>query len=217
MKRIPELELMDSDDQAISYAQADFSASNNIFLNNLFEQTSINSNTKILDVGCGDGEISIMLFKKTKCQLTAIDGSESMLNQFVLKKEKYNIKSIQIYKKLINGNLFPGAVFDLVINNSVLHHISDVFMFWKNLIRLIEPNGKIILMDLVRPKTNLELQNKLNKYGGSDPILLRDFENSLKAAYTVDEVTAQLKTFNEITFSIKTVSDRHFFATINKR
>ncbi len=217
MKRIPELELMDRDDQAASYAQADFSASNNIFINNLFEQTSINSKTKILDVGCGDGEIPIMLFEKTKCQLTAIDGSENMLNQFIMKKEKYNIKGIQIYKKLINGNLFPSTVFDIVITNSVLHHISDVFMFWKNLIRLIGPTGKIIVMDLVRPKTNLELQKKLEKYGGSDPILLSDFENSLKAAYTIDEVTAQLKTFNEITFTIKTVSDRHFFATINKR
>tara|TARA_B100001063_G_scaffold77076_1_gene71579 strand:- start:1545 stop:2198 length:654 start_codon:yes stop_codon:yes gene_type:complete len=217
VKRIPELELMDRDDQAASYAQADFSASNNIFINNLFEQTSINSKTKILDVGCGDGEIPIMLFEKTKCQLTAIDGSENMLNQFIMKKEKYNIKGIQIYKKLINGNLFPSTVFDIVITNSVLHHISDVFMFWKNLIRLIGPTGKIIVMDLVRPKTNLELQKKLEKYGGSDPILLSDFENSLKAAYTIDEVTAQLKTFNEITFTIKTVSDRHFFATINKR
>jgi hypothetical protein len=72
-------------------------------------------------------------------------------------------------------------------------------------------------MDLVRPKTNLELKEKLIEYGGSDPILLKDFENSLRASYTIDEVTSQLKTFNEITFSIKSVSDRHFFVTINKR
>ena len=217
MRRIPELELMEREDQAVSYAQADFSASNKIFLNNLFEQTSITSKTKILDIGCGDGEIPIILFEKTKCQLTAIDGSENMLKQFILKKEKHNIKDIHIHKKLINTNLFPNTVFDLVINNSVLHHVSDVFMFWENAIRLIGPRGTIILMDLVRPKTNLELQKKLIKYGGSDPILLRDFENSLRAAYTIDEVTAQLKTFNEITFTIKSVSDRHFFATINNR
>jgi 2-polyprenyl-3-methyl-5-hydroxy-6-metoxy-1,4-benzoquinol methylase len=217
VRRIPELELMDREDQAVSYAQADFSASNKIFLNNLFEQTSITNKTKILDIGCGDGEIPIILFEQTKCQLTAIDGSENMLKQFILKKEKHNIKDIQIYKKLINSNLFPDTVFDLVINNSVLHHVSDVFMFWENAIRLIGPKGTIILMDLVRPKTNLDLQKKLIKYGGSDPILLSDFENSLRAAYTIDEVTAQLKTFNEITFTIKSVSDRHFFATINNK
>jgi hypothetical protein len=48
VRRIPELELMEREDQAVSYAQADFSASNKIFLNNLFEQTSITSKTKIL-------------------------------------------------------------------------------------------------------------------------------------------------------------------------
>ena len=217
MRRIPEKELMDRDDQATSYAQADFSASNKIFLNNLFQQTSITSKTKILDVGCGDGEIPIVLFEKTKCQLTAIDGSENMLKQFILKKEKHNISDIRIYKKLIDRNLFPNTVFDLVINNSVLHHVSDVFMFCDNIIRLIGSDGRVFLMDLVRPKTNLELKEKLIEYGGSDPILLKDFENSLRASYTIDEVTSQLKTFNEITFSIKSVSDRHFFVTINKR
>ena len=51
----------------------------------------IPSRSKIIDVGCGDGEIPIMLVKKTQCKITAIDGSENMLKQFTLKKEKQNI------------------------------------------------------------------------------------------------------------------------------
>ena len=217
MRRTPEPELMESETQAVSYAQADFSESNQIFISNLLQQASINSETKILDVGCGDGEIPIMLVKKTQCQITAIDGSENMLKQFTLKKEKQNIKNIKIYKKLINNELFPENVFDLVINNSVLHHVSDVYLFWQNLIRLIGSRGKIFLMDLVRPESNAQLENTLSKYGGSDPILLKDFENSLRAAYTVDEVRSQLSDFSQVTFNIKSVSDRHFFATIIMR
>ena len=140
-----------------------------------------------------------------------------MLKQFTLKKEKQNIKNIKIYKKLINNELFPENVFDLVINNSVLHHISDVYLFWKNLIRLIGSRGKIFLMDLVRPESNAQLGSILSKYGGSDPILLKDFENSLRAAYTIDEVRSQLSDFSQVTFNIKSVSDRHFFATIIMR
>ena len=217
MRRTPEPELMERQAQAVSYAQADFSESNQIFISNLLQQTSINSKTKILDVGCGDGEIPLMLVKKTRCQITAIDGSENMLKQFILKKEKQNIDNIKIYKKLINNELFPENVFDLVINNSVLHHISDVYLFWRTLIRLIEPQGKIFLMDLVRPESDEQLQNTLSKYGGLDPTLLKDFENSLRAAYTIDEVKSQLNDFREITFNIKSVSDRHFFASIIKR
>lgn len=208
---------MESEEQSVSYAQADFSESNQIFISNLLQQASISSKTKILDVGCGDGEIPIMLVKNTQCQITAIDGSENMLKQFYLKKEKQNIKNIKIYKKLINNELFPENVFDLVINNSVLHHVSDVYLFWQNLIRLIGPKGKIFLMDLARPESNAQLENTLSKYGGSDPILLRDFENSLRAAYTIDEVKSQLSDFSQVTFNIKSVSDRHFFATIIMR
>ena len=72
-------------------------------------------------------------------------------------------------------------------------------------------------MDLVRPESNAQLGSILSKYGGSDPILLKDFENSLRAAYTIDEVRSQLSDFSQVTFSIKSVSDRHFFATIIMR
>ena len=61
-------------------------------------------------------------------------------------------------------------------------------------------------MDLVRPESNAQLENTLSKYGGSDPILLKDFENSLRAAYTIDEVRSQLSDFSQVTFDIKSVS-----------
>jgi hypothetical protein len=72
-------------------------------------------------------------------------------------------------------------------------------------------------MDLLRPKSNKEMDNVLLKYGGKDPILLDDFKNSLKAAYTVNEVSQQLDGYNNISFNIKPVSDRHFFVNIEMR
>ena len=45
MRRTPEPELMESEAQAVSYAQADFSESNQIFISNLLQQASINAKT----------------------------------------------------------------------------------------------------------------------------------------------------------------------------
>ena len=56
MKRVPEPDLMEQKEQAHAYANADFSNSNELFLERLFEFCSITDETKILDVGCGDGE-----------------------------------------------------------------------------------------------------------------------------------------------------------------
>ena len=64
MKRVPENELMLSRKQALAYASADFSDSNQLFVKNIISQVSIPKDFKILDVGCGDGEIPIMLLEK---------------------------------------------------------------------------------------------------------------------------------------------------------
>ena len=217
MIRVPEKELMCSNEQAASYANANFSESNNIFINNTFQHVKIDNYTKLLDVGCGDGEIPIRISKETDCEITAIDGSQAMLNEFKKKIMKNNVRNIFLYKKLIDHNLFLGKSFDVIICNSVLHHVSDSSLFWNTIFRLTRKNGVICLMDLLRPKSNKEMDNVLLKYGGKDPILLDDFKNSLKAAYTVNEVSQQLDGYNNISFNIKSVSDRHFFVNIEMR
>ena len=204
-------------EQAASYANANFSESNNIFINNTFQHVKIDNYTKLLDVGCGDGEIPIRISKKTDCEITAIDGSQAMLNEFKKKIKKNNVRNIFLYKKLIDHNLFLGKSFDVIICNSVLHHVSDSSLFWNTIFRLIRKNGVICLMDLLRPKSIKEMDNVLLKYGTKDPILLDDFKNSLKAAYTVNEVSQQLDGYNNISFNIKPVSDRHFFVNIEMR
>lgn len=214
MIRIPEKELMTCEEQAHSYANADFFQSNSIFVNTLSQNININNSTELLDVGCGDGEIPIRIYKETQCSITAIDGSQAMLDQFIMKMKKNKIKNISTYRKLIDHNLFPEKSFNIVICNSVLHHVSDIELFWSTLFRLTKKKGTICLMDLIRPKSTKELETLLSRYGGNDPILLSDFKNSLKAAYTINEVTEQLLSYDNISFNIKSVSDRHFFANI---
>jgi ubiquinone/menaquinone biosynthesis C-methylase UbiE len=190
--RVPEKELMCSNEQAASYANANFSESNNLFINNTFQHVKIDNYTKLLDVGCGDGEIPIRISKETDCEITAIDGSQAMLNEFKKKIDKNNVRNIFLHKKLIDQNLFLDKSFDVIICNSVLHHVSDLSLFWNTIFRLTRKNGIICLMDLERPKSNKEMDDILLKYGGKDPILLDDFKNSLKAAYTINEVSQQL-------------------------
>lgn len=216
MIRVPEKELMCNNEQAASYANANFSESNNIFINNTFQHVGIDSHTKLLDLGCGDGEIPIIISKETDCEITAIDGSQAMLNEFNKKIKKNNVRNIFLHKKLIDHNLFLGKSFDVIICNSVLHHVSDLSLFWNTIFRLTRKNGIICLMDLIRPKSNKEMDNVLLKHGGKDPVLLDDFKNSLKAAYTINEVAQQLEGFNNISFNIKLISDRHFFVNIEK-
>ena len=214
MRRIPESELMESTEQARAYSCADFRESNNIFVNNLFRVSKINDTTKILDIGCGDGEIPIQILKRKNCDITAVDGSEAMLDEFYKKVKNNNIRNIKIMNSLIDDELLVDSKFDIVMSNSLVHHIKDIKSFWKNLIRLTDNNGIILCMDLQRPDDESSLINLLQTYGGNNLTLKKDFENSLRAAYTIDEIKSQLDEINKISFTIKPVSDRHFFVSI---
>ena len=55
---------MESKKQALSYSQANFTESNNIFIETVFKNLIINKESRILDVGCGDGEIPINIIKR---------------------------------------------------------------------------------------------------------------------------------------------------------
>ena len=214
MRRTPESELMESTEQARAYSCADFSESNNIFVNNLFRESKVNDKTKILDIGCGDGEIPIQIFKRKNCDITAVDGSEAMLDEFYKKVKNNKITNIKIMNSLIDDQLLVDSKFDIVMSNSLVHHINDIKSFWKNLIRLTDNNGIILCMDLQRPDDESSLINLLQTYGGNNLTLKKDFENSLRAAYTIDEIKSQLNEINKISFTIKPVSDRHFFVSI---
>tara|TARA_B100001057_G_scaffold114360_1_gene112722 strand:- start:701 stop:1378 length:678 start_codon:yes stop_codon:yes gene_type:complete len=214
VRRTPESELMESTEQARAYSCADFSESNNIFVNNLFRESKVNDKTKILDIGCGDGEIPIQIFKRKNCDITAVDGSEAMLDEFYKKVKNNKITNIKIMNSLIDDQLLVDSKFDIVMSNSLVHHINDIKSFWKNLIRLTDNNGIILCMDLQRPDDESSLINLLQTYGGNNLTLKKDFENSLRAAYTIDEIKSQLNEINKISFTIKPVSDRHFFVSI---
>src|SRR5213082_2767271 len=81
MKRIPEPELMDTDEQARAYAAADFSAAHQSYVT-LFSETFPQRPAKatVLDLGCGPADVTIR-FAKANPGYTfhAVDGSAAML------------------------------------------------------------------------------------------------------------------------------------------
>ena len=66
-------------------------------------------------------------------------------------------------------------------------------------------------MDLLRPDSPEEAQAIVNRYAAKEPeILRRDFYNSLLAAFTEDEVAAQLAEMNMSRLIVNVPDDRHW-------
>ena len=207
---------MDTKEQARSYASADFAGANKLFLDTLQKRIKVTAQTKLLDIGCGDGEILIQIHNMLQCNITALDGSKCMLDELNQKLKIHNINDVVVVNEKLETNSLLNKSFDLIISNSVLHHVKSPSLFWENVIDLTKPGGFIAVMDLFRPETESSLIKTLKTYGGNDPVLLKDFENSLRAAYTIDEVHEQLLKSRAITYNVKPISDRHFFVTIDR-
>jgi hypothetical protein len=54
MERIPEPELMEDEEQVLAYGNADFTASNELFVNYILQHSG-NRFRRALDLGCGPG------------------------------------------------------------------------------------------------------------------------------------------------------------------
>ena len=79
MKRILEPEIMDDEQQSIAYARADFSQSNQWYVD-MLQVNFPGSMLKVLDIGCGPADVPIRLAKAfPDIRITAIDGSGPMI------------------------------------------------------------------------------------------------------------------------------------------
>jgi ubiquinone/menaquinone biosynthesis C-methylase UbiE len=210
MKRILEPELMDDEHQSLAYAKADFSASNQWFVDQLraeFPQYL----ERVVDLGCGPADVLIRLAKAAPdIQITAIDGSRPMIT---LAQRAVRMAGLEAQIKLMRGHM-PGLPleehsYDAVLSKDLLHHLPDPSALWKEAQILGRPGALVFVMDLCRPETPDAARRIVDETASTeDPVLKRDFYNSLCAAFTVDEVKDQLRHARQ-DFQVAQVSERH--------
>ncbi len=210
MKRILEPEIMDDKQQAIAYAKADFSASNQWYVNNLIVDYSGYLHN-VIDIGCGPADVPIRLAKTNPhIRITAIDGSVEMIRLAKEAVQKAGLeKQIKPMQGYIPGFDVKDRSYDAVLSKDLLHHLPDPMVLWNEARRLGRQGAVIYVMDLFRPETPDDARKIVESIaGGEDPILKEDFYNSLCASFTVEEVKEQLKK-SGLNLYVSQVSERH--------
>ena len=204
---------MDDPAQALAYARADFAVVNQAFVDRFRATFPEFTNGHMVDLGCGPADIPIRLVRALPAvHVTAVDASESML---ALARQAVAATGMADRIRLVAGRLpglpLPERGFDAVISNSLVHQLPDPLPFWQEVRRLARPGDPILVVDLFRPETPVAADAIVEKYsGGEDPVLKRDFFNSLCAALTPDEVAAQLRTAGLGHLKVEVISDRHW-------
>jgi ubiquinone/menaquinone biosynthesis C-methylase UbiE len=197
LPRVLEPEVMDTWDEAMEYDAMDFIEVNTAFCEATLALVPLQSpSLSVLDAGTGTARIPILLNQilsrqqRPLWQITAIDLAASMLkigaaNIATAQLEPY-IHLAQIDAKQLP---YPDASFDLVISNSIVHHLPDPLPFFKELRRVLKPGAGLLLRDLLRPPSETIVQELVARIGPEYNAHQQQlFGDSLRAAFTLSEI-----------------------------
>jgi ubiquinone/menaquinone biosynthesis C-methylase UbiE len=211
MQRILEPEVMDSPEEALEYDAMDFREVNTAFAQRAIELAP--TKAKVLDAGTGTARIPILICQqRPDWQITAIDLAQSMLEVGKRNVEKANLGK-QISLELIDAKQmpYPDEDFDAVISNSLIHHLPDPLPFLQELKRVLKPNGAILIRDLLRPSTEDIMHQMVEAIGSEyDTHQKQLFQDSLHAAFTIEEVEQLVQTVGLESVRVYQSSDRHW-------
>jgi SAM-dependent methyltransferase len=214
MKRRPEPELMDGAEQALAYAQADFSESNSLFIDLLGRlKPGPLKGAQALDLGCGPGDIVVRFLRAyPQAHCDALDGSPAMLEHARAALDR--CPSAGARCRLLRDRLpsadLAQAHYDLILSNSLLHHLHDPQILWRTVRETAKPGALVLIMDLMRPASAAWAEALVATYAQDMPEVLRnDFRNSLFAAFEPRELMEQLKEAGLEGLDVGVVSDRH--------
>ncbi len=212
MDRTLEPELMDDPEQALIYARADFEQENQGFVDRFREYFPDFSEGHVFDLGCGPGDIPIRFARAfPSCRITGVDASAPMLRLAEDAVQQAGLSGCITFRCERFQDLAGVSVADAAISNSLVHHVRNPLQFWHTLRLVVKPGSPVLVMDLLRPDSPEEAQTIVDRYAAQEPeILRRDFYHSLLAAFTEDEVAAQLAEMNLSRLMVDVPDDRHW-------
>jgi len=213
MQRVLEPEVMDTWEEAVEYDSMDFTEVNAAFAKSAIELGPICG--KILDAGTGTARIPIAIAQmRPAWEMTCIDMSANMLKLGLENVSEANVRS-QIKLELVDAKAmpYPDSYFDMVISNSIIHHLPDPLPFLREVRRVLKPNGAVFLRDLLRPEDEAIRDNLVEVYAvDCNSHQKQLFSDSLHAAFTLAEIQTMIETAGLEGVRIYESSDRHWTA-----
>ncbi len=119
----------------------------------------INSDLKILDIGCGGGLIAEP-FAKIGASVTAIDASEKNIAVAKIHAEK---SGLEIDYRVSSAEELDEK-FDVVFALEIIEHVADIDHFVSSCAKLVKPNGLLFVATMNRTLKSLALAKFAAEY-----------------------------------------------------
>lgn len=196
LERKPEAEVMSDGEEVSAYASAasqrHLDAIDNTFVDQVLSLGSPEGmlDGLLLDVGCGPGNIVLKLAQRCpRLSIVGVDYSANMVQAARRAADEIGLGN-RVFFNQGSANQIPFAdgTFDVVLSNSVLHHLTSPSQAFAEMLRVTRPDGAVLVRDLRRP-SRLAFPWHVRWYGRHySGVMKRLFEDSVRAAYTPGEL-----------------------------
>ncbi len=106
---------------------------------------------------------------------------------------------------------FADGTFDAVVSNSIIHHIPEPRLSFREMVRVLRPGGSLFVRDLLRPGDRETLERLVATYAGAANAHQQQmFRESLHAALTLAEAAELLRDAGCPVEWARQTSDRHW-------
>lgn len=222
LSRVLEPEVMDSADDALDYDRMDHAAVNRQFVDDLLAAIAaagvqVADSTEILDLGAGTAQIPLeLLRRRPSWRVRAVDLAESMLELGWQNVAAAGLAD-RIRLERVDAKRLPYATgtFTVVMSNSIVHHVPQPRDVLAEACRVLRPGGTLFIRDLLRPPDDATVRLLVDTYaaGGNDH-QRQLFDDSLRAALSLDEVRAIVVELGHDPRQVTQTSDRHWTWTM---
>src|SRR5581483_11021090 len=113
---------------------------------------------------------------------------------------------------------FAEGSFAAVISNSIVHHIPEPQAVLAEMVRVLQPGGVLFVRDLLRPADDATVRHLVATYAGdANAHQQKMFDDSLRAALTLDEVRALVAKLGFDPQGVRQTTDRHWTWSANSQ
>jgi ubiquinone/menaquinone biosynthesis C-methylase UbiE len=127
------------------------------FKSSLVEQTCIEGQQEVLDLGCGTGTLTLLLKSRyPQAEITGIDADPQILEMARTKAAASNA-AVYFAQAMAYALPFPDHSFDRVVSSLVFHHLTaaDKLRTLQEVHRVLRPAGQLHIADFGRPQNPL--------------------------------------------------------------
>lgn len=166
---------------------------------------------RILEIGCGQGELCLLLAKHGASQVVGIDISKKAIQEATSKAVKEGLAD-RITFRVMDAELmdFPDNSFDVACGTGILHHL-DLEIAFKELVRVLTPEGKGFFMEPMGHNPMINLYRKLTpglRTPYEHPLLKKDLKLASQYFDKVDTLFFHMFSLLSIPFHGTRVFDK---------